>query len=630
LRLTLCFRSTNGTMKMKTFDVTLDSSACVVRVVESDDDRRKFEEWLSAQRIVAFDTETSGLDIYSPHFRAYTVQFGNATEAWVLNVARWRAMIQKALISTPFLIAHNAPFDMLVVDRHVGVSLEKFEGRILDTRILAHLLDPRTEMEGGSGHSLKRLAAIWVDASAPDSEQALKDRFRELKATVDTGWAIIDEDDPILLKYAGVDTLLTFRVFEVLRDLCKQAGFQSLVDFEHRLQWVVCLMQRKGMRLDVAYTERLRERLQAESVEFSKVATRYGITSINSTAQVATALTAMGETLSETTPSGAAKVDKAVLLPLADLDRDWKRIGAREPNPLADAILRAKRAEKWDTAYAQAFLDLKDADDRLHPWIGTLQARTARMSVSRPPLQQLPSSDWMVRRCFVADPGQTMISIDYSQIEMRVLAGLAGDKQMINAIKSGTDLHDFTAGMLFGDDFTSKQRKIAKGVAFGKVYGGGAETLSRQTGADIASVRQAIKAYDQTYLGIARYSRSLQSRAEHGAKEVVTPSGRHLPLDRDRLYAATNYIVQSTARDVLAQAIVNMHEVGLGEHFLLPIHDEVLGQAPIGEADDVVREMKKVMEQYEFMGVPLIADGEVIGSTWAMGYGYEEAKHGND
>ncbi len=615
---------------MKTFDVTLDSSACVVRVVESDDDRRKFEEWLSAQRIVAFDTETSGLDIYSPHFRAYTVQFGNATEAWVLNVARWRAMIQKALISTPFLIAHNAPFDMLVVDRHVGVSLEKFEGRILDTRILAHLLDPRTEMEGGSGHSLKRLAAIWVDASAPDSEQALKDRFRELKATVDTGWAIIDEDDPILLKYAGVDTLLTFRVFEVLRDLCKQAGFQSLVDFEHRLQWVVCLMQRKGMRLDVAYTERLRERLQAESVEFSKVATRYGITSINSTAQVATALTAMGETLSETTPSGAAKVDKAVLLPLADLDRDWKRIGAREPNPLADAILRAKRAEKWDTAYAQAFLDLKDADDRLHPWIGTLQARTARMSVSRPPLQQLPSSDWMVRRCFVADPGQTMISIDYSQIEMRVLAGLAGDKQMINAIKSGTDLHDFTAGMLFGDDFTSKQRKIAKGVAFGKVYGGGAETLSRQTGADIASVRQAIKAYDQTYLGIARYSRSLQSRAEHGAKEVVTPSGRHLPLDRDRLYAATNYIVQSTARDVLAQAIVNMHEVGLGEHFLLPIHDEVLGQAPIGEADDVVREMKKVMEQYEFMGVPLIADGEVIGSTWAMGYGYEEAKHGND
>jgi DNA polymerase-1 len=419
-------------------------------------------------------------------------------------------------------------------------------------------------------------------------------------------------------------------VFEVLRDLCKQAGFQSLVDFEHRLQWVVCLMQRKGMRLDVAYTERLRERLQAESVEFSKVATRYGITSINSTAQVATALTAMGETLSETTPSGAAKVDKAVLLPLADLDRDWKRIGAREPNPLADAILRAKRAEKWDTAYAQAFLDLKDADDRLHPWIGTLQARTARMSVSRPPLQQLPSSDWMVRRCFVADPGQTMISIDYSQIEMRVLAGLAGDKQMINAIKSGTDLHDFTAGMLFGDDFTSKQRKIAKGVAFGKVYGGGAETLSRQTGADIASVRQAIKAYDQTYLGIARYSRSLQSRAEHGAKEVVTPSGRHLPLDRDRLYAATNYIVQSTARDVLAQAIVNMHEVGLGEHFLLPIHDEVLGQAPIGEADDVVREMKKVMEQYEFMGVPLIADGEVIGSTWAMGYGYEEAKHGND
>jgi DNA polymerase-1 len=336
---------------MQTFRRTLDGSECAVNVVETDDDRRKFEEWLSAQRLVAVDTETTGLDIYAPAFRCLTVQFGNGTDAWVLHLNRWRAMIQKALLTPKFLIMHNAPYDWLVIDKHVGVSLEKMADRTFDTRILAHLLDPRTESEGGLGHSLKRLAEVWVDSTAPDGQAALKERFRELKATIDTGWAIIDENDPVLLEYAGIDCLLTFRVFEVLRDMCKQAGFDNLVTFEHHLQGIVAGMQRKGMLLDVEYTRDLKARLGVETVEQSKIAARYGVSSINSTAQVAAALTAMGEELVEFTPSGAPKVDKAVLLALADLDRDWKPIGGRTPNPLADSILRAKRAEKWGTAY---------------------------------------------------------------------------------------------------------------------------------------------------------------------------------------------------------------------------------------------------------------------------------------
>ena len=607
---------------MREFSAVIDNTECLVKVLEHDTDIPEFTEWLARQSIVAVDTETTGLDIFAPSFRAYTVQFGNGTVSYVLHVRRFTPQIQRAFESINRLVMHNATYDMLVLDRHVGVPLESMTSRTFDTRILAHLIDPRTEMEGGMGHSLKRLAAVWVSSDAPDSESALKERFRELKATASTGWAIIDENDPVLLKYAGVDTILTMRVFEVLRDMCKEAGFQRLVEFEHHLQGILAVMQRRGMLLDVEYTRSLKADLTAETEEFSKIAAQYGVQSINSTAQVAAALTAMGEELTETTPSGAAKVDKAVLLPLADLDRDWKSIGARTPNPLANAILRAKRAEKWNSAYVDAFLELKDNNDRLHPWINGLQARTARMSVSRPPLQQLPSSDWMVRRAFIADPGHTLVAVDYSQIEMRVLAGLSGDKEMIAAIKSGTDLHDFTAEKLYGPAFTSKQRKIAKGVGFGKVYGGGAATLSRQTGADIDSVREAINAYNQTFIGISRYSRSLQQAAEFGRKEVVTPSGRHLPLDRERLYAATNYIVQSTARDVLAQALVNMHEEGIGE-FLLPIHDEVLGQAPADEAEDVVRAMKKVMERDDFMGVPLIADGSVIGPSWGHAYGYE-------
>jgi DNA polymerase-1 len=93
-----------------------------------------------------------------------------------------------------------------------------------------------------------------------------------------------------------------------------------------------------------------------------------------------------------------------------------------------------------------------------------------------------------------------------------------------------------------------------------------------------------------------------------------------LPLDRDRLYAATNYIVQSTARDVMAQAMLDLARAGFGEHMLLPIHDEVLAQARARDAEDVLREMKKVMEERPFMGVPLVADGEIVGSNWGEAY----------
>src|SRR5699024_8467583 len=120
---------------------------------------------------------------------------------------------------------------------------------------------------------------------------------------------------------------------------------------------------------------------------------RYGVANPNSTKQVAEALSAMGETLRERTASGAPKVDKQVLLPLADLDGHWERLNVREPNRLADAVLRVKRAGKWRESYAEAFLHMRDERDRIHPFIGGLPARSARMSISTPPLQQLPAKD---------------------------------------------------------------------------------------------------------------------------------------------------------------------------------------------------------------------------------------------
>lgn len=599
----------------------VNGSECLIHTPESQRDLAGFQAFLRKNDpVIGLDTETTGLNIFSPGFKVRLVQFGNEREAWVLRVDLFADEIRKTLQSDRIFAVHNAPFDLLVIDKHLGVRVEDLAPRVFDTRIFAHLIDPRQESEGGAGLSLKPLSAIYVDPDAPDTAAGLYAEFRKIGKTKETGWAAIDIMHPLYNRYAGLDVILETRLFHELAAIIKGIGLSRLSKFEHLFQSYIMLLQRKGMLVDMEYAERLDGDLSVEAAEWRAKAAKYGVENVNSTAQISEALTGMGVELTERTPAGALKVDKGVLLPLADMDPTWKELGLRTPNPLAEAVLHAKRAEKWRVAYIDAFRRLADEDSRLHPSIGTLQARTARMSVSNPPLQQLPSKEHRIRRAILADPGHVMLSADYDQVEFRVLAALADVKGMKTAIAEGIDLHDFTAELIWGPEFTKFQRSLGKGVGFGKVFGGGAPTLSRQTGAPIEQVREAIAKYDAVYPEIKKFGRMLQRKAEYGKREVVTVSGRHLPLDKDRLYAAVNYVVQSTARDVIAESIVDIFDAGLGDTLLMPIHDEVLFQSPAEDAEEVGHEIGKIMSK-PFMGVPLTASAEIYGKNWGAGYG---------
>jgi DNA polymerase-1 len=607
---------------VKTFTHSLAGEDCRIFFPESGRDLFGFEEFLRrGDKVLGFDTETTGLDVFARDHEVRLVQFGNRDQAWVLRADLFGDLIRRVLRQPRAFTAHNAPYDLLVVDRHLGVKVEELAGRVFDTRVLAHLLDPRMRNEGGTGLKLKELAEVYVDASAPDTQDGLNEVFRkEYKATKKTGWAKIDIDHPLYLRYAGLDPLLARRLFDEIAPMVRDVGLDALSKFEHHLQGLLAILQRRGVLVDVDYVERLKPELLETAEQYRAVAKRYGVENVNSTAQVSEALLAMGEELVERTPSGAWKVDKEVLMTFADLDPDWEALDTRKPNPLADAVLRSKRADKWATSYADAFLDLRDENDRIHPMIGGLQARTARMSISRPPLQQLPSGDWKIRRALIADPGNLIVAADYSQVEMRVLAALADETTMKAKIAEGYSIHDAVAEGMFGPDFTPRQRKLAKNTGFGEVFGGGAKTLARQAGVEIEVAKEAKALFSQGFPGIKKFGKRLQARAEYGKKEVVTPSGRHLPLDRDRLYAATNYVVQSTARDLLAQAIVDLFDKGMGDHLLLPVHDEIVAQAPAKDAEDVVREIGSTMES-TFLGVEITSDPEVYGPTWGHGYG---------
>lgn len=616
---------------MKEFSYRLNGEPVRIHYPEHADELGSFYEWARGKAgrgsgLVGCDTETTGLNMFARDFKVRLIQFGDARQAFVLRADQFGHAARWAL-EHPGLrfIFHNAPYDCLSLERSLGVGPELL-GSSIDTQLMAHLVDPRGKGDGGGiGHRLKDLAQAHVAPEATDGQTELVAEFRKLGLTKATGWAGIPIDHPAYVTYAGLDPILTFRLYEVLaREFRQDPALARLGRFEHDLAAVCGAMVRRGLLVDVDYTERLAEELEAERQHYQEVAARWGVENVNSTQQVSAALTKHGATLTERTEKGAPKVDKAVLLELADLDENLEpRHNEARGSILADAIVRSKQARKWRATYAEAFLSERDEADRIHPSINTLAARTGRMSVSGIPLQQLPSKGWKIRRGIIADPGHVIVSVDYSQIELVMLAALSQDPAMLSAARAGEDMHDFAASQVFGPDFTEAQRKLAKQVSLGRVYGGGADTIQRQTGAPIGGVRQAIQAYDDRFPGVRSYGNRLSSRLDRG-ELLRSPTGRRLPVDEGFNFRAVNYLCQSTARDVLASALLDVAK-SHGELMLLPIHDELLLQAPAGQAHEIAKEVEATMTRTlggtpDMAEVTFRAEAEVGRRSWGSLY----------
>ncbi|MCX5153717.1 DNA polymerase [Streptomyces sp. NBC_00291] len=614
---------------MQTYRHPVAGDTVTVHVPQTPEDLDRFATWLTGadrRGPIALDTETSGLDIYSPGYRLRTVQFGDERTAWVIHWERglrFQSAARAALRRVSRFLIHNAAFDWAVLDEHAGMPIESLAPRTTDTRLKAGLLDPRQPQEGGIGSALKPLSAFYIDPAAPDTQGDLTSVFRSLGLTKATGWGAIPLDHPTYNLYAGLDVILTARLDPVLtRELDRLGVRPALVQYEHELARITTTMQRAGMVLDQDYVHELSATLTDEERHFADVARRYGVDNVNSTRQIAEALTGMGEHLTDRTGSGALKVDKAVLSALADLSLQGERLHARRPNPLAEAVIRSKRAGKWRSTYAETFLETVSARGRIHPFVHSMAARTSRMSVTRPALQTLPSSDQMIRRALLADPGHVMISADFSAIEMRVLAGLAGVARMKEGFLRGDDIHWFTARLVKGEGATEADRKVMKGAGFSKVYGGGVATAARQTGASEEAMARAFAEYDRLYPEIRRASQRWQREARASGMVFVSATGRRLPLDRDRTYAVVNYACQSVARDCLGQALLNIEEAGCLDLLKLPIHDEVLVSAPREDAQDVARAIERAMT-FDLYGVPILATAEIGGRSWGSLYGSE-------
>lgn len=577
-----------------------------VKVVETPEDLDGFRDFVRAHlNCLAVDTETTGLDIYSDTFECRLVQFGTQSESWILPVELSEKLVEvasQALKAVDRLVMQNASYDLQVLDRCFGIKMEELWPKVTDTQILAKLVDPRPYEAGGFGHSLENLVARFVSEDEAINVKGLMAKLaQEHKTTKAKIWAEIDLFHPQYLLYAGMDTVFTARVCSSLTRLVPDVS-RSLVSYEHKISEICSYIDRKGFLLDVDYAQGLSTKWETEREVWEAIAlTEYGVDSVNSTEDVAEALEEMG-VVTGRTETGKRQVDKALLGRLIE-----------DGNELAEIVSEAKKLGKWRTTWVQKFLDSADSDSRCHTFINPLQARTSRMSITGIPAQTLPASDSLVRRCFVAEPGHSICSVDYQAQELRVLAALSGDRTMIEAFEHDLDLHQITA------DASSVTRKVGKMTNFLTVYGGGPKTLAEQAQIDFPTARRALDGFAKTYPGVARYSKKLAAEATRKG-HIITPMGRRLPVDSSRAYSALNYMIQSSSRDVTCRALIRLHEAGYTPYLRLPIHDEIVASLPSEKANRGAAEIGRLMA--EQMGPVLIGtEAEVGKRSWGSLYG---------
>lgn len=590
----------------------VDGEPVVINVVETEEDLDGFRQFIRDNlRFLGLDSETTGLDIYSATFRCRLVQFGTPTESWVVPVEkgpRYQEDVRRALQYVHQFVLHNAAYDLQVFERCLGVPMEQMWPKVTDTKILAHLVDPRAKDEGGFGLSLEECTRHYIDEDVANNVKTLMADLAKLHHTTKANvWKKVPFEDPHYQLYSGMDPILAARLMRKLGPLVPGSS-SALVPFEHKLSEICSYMERTGFLLDVEYAEQFAAKLRYEEGRHQEKADlTYGCENVNSTEHVAEILERWGVKIPGRTPSGKRQVNQELLERLAE-----------EGNEFASIVMDAKRAGKWRKTWVEKFIKEADAEARCHASINPLQARTARMSITGIPAQTLPADNWTVRRCFVSDPGELIVSVDYKNQELRVLAALSRDQTMIEAFRNDADLHQMTA------DASGVIRDIGKMADFLIVFGGGAGKLAKDAKITYPLAKKVVDGFNQTYPGVQAYSLELQREAaETGA--VITPSGRRLPVDESRGYSALNYVVQSTSRDVTARAIVRLHDAGFTPYLRLPVHDEVVASLPEERAELGARRIAQIMQ--EQMGPVLIStDASVYGRSWGHGYMDDETK----
>ena len=523
------------------------------------------------------------------------------------EIAPLRAMLEDAAVKK---IAQNAKYDVLVL-RTAGVRLAGLE---FDTMLASYILDP-----GRRSHGLDLLALEFLGHTMTAYEALCGKGRSQLP------FAVVPVD--AARDYSCEDVDVTMRLRAIFEPRIAEQGMQALfANIEVPLIDVLADMEWQGIAIDLAWFESLKTRFRAERERVEKEiwAEAKEEFNINSNPKLRVILfEKLGLPIKKKTATGPS-TDASVLQELAD-----------EGHTLPTLLMEYREISKLESTYIDSLPRLvHPRDHRLHTSYGQTVAATGRLSSTDPNLQNIPVRRELgreIRRGFIPRPGWKLLSADYSQIELRLLAHLSGDPSFVSAFKAGGDIHKQTAAIIFGVDIadvTSEMRARAKTINFATIYGQGAFALSRQLKITNAEAKTFIDTYFERFAGVKAFLEQCVVEAKaKGYVETLFKRRRYVPELKERNHnirafgerVAANAPIQGSAADLIKVAMLRIHQALSDEKFsarmLLSVHDELIFELPPEEEGTLRAMVKREMEGAAQLNVPLLVEMG-IGNDW--------------
>ena len=572
---------------------------------------------LKSDTIIAFDTETTGLDYKVDSLVGFSFAF-NEDEAYYVPLAHAylgvseqislevaKKAIQK--IFTCRVVGHNIKFDLHFISKLLGLDDFALEA---DTLILAWLDN------SGRKLSLDILSAEY-----------LSHEMLSFKDTVKKGETFANVHVEDACKYAAEDALITYKLYFYLLEKFKTKDVMHILELNKSLETPFILailrMEQQGIQLDCEYMSRFKEELKAEIEEIKQevyilCGTEFNL---NSPKQ-------LGPVLFETLELAPFKKTKT------GYSTDEKALKAvLSKHAVVEKILHYREVFKLYSTYVEPLLELAEQNEASRIYTSFVQSGTAtgRLSSKNPNLQNIPTKSQLgvrVRRAFVAGEGKVFIGIDYSQIELRLLAHFSQDKILVDAFNNNEDIHTQTAIALFGEEEASAKRNIAKTVNFGLLYGMGPKKLSETLDISLKESKEIIVKYFESFPTIKEYFRSIvTSSQELGYVETLLKRRRYFDyasasgmLKASYEREAVNTVFQGSAADLIKLSMLEIDKVirdeKLEAKMLLQIHDELIFEVDEKESAVLADKFKNIMQNITSLTIPLKTSVN-IASSWA-------------
>ena len=581
-------------------------------LIETEQDAKSLAHKIAAQDFFCFDTETTGTDAITAQIVGLSVSL-KEHEAWYVAMPKDKEGKQRMLeIFRPVFenpaslkIGQNIKYDILILGNY-GI---KVQGELFDTMIAHYILQPELH------HNMDYMAEIYLGYKTIHIEELIGEKGRNQKNMADL-------EPQKVYEYACEDADVTMQLKNILEKELEKDGTTPLFrEVEMPLVQVLAYMERNGAMIDpvaLADTSRLfTERMKNLEQQIYQEAggEQFNILSPKQVGEILFDRMKIVDKPKKT-KTGQYVTSEDVLESL------------RSDHTIVDLILKYRGLKKLLGTYVDALPQLVNpATGKIHTSFNQTVTATGRLSSSNPNLQNIPVRDEdgkEVRKAFIPEPGCKFFSADYSQIELRIMAHLSQDKNMIEDFRLGHDIHAATAAKVFHksiDEVTKSERSKAKTANFGIIYGISAFGLAQRMGVSRTEAKELIENYFITYSGIKNYmDTAIEDAREKGYIETILKRKRYLPDINShnatvRGFAERNAInapIQGSAADIIKKAMIAIYRrfmaEGIKSTMILQVHDELNFNVVPGEEDKVQNIVIEEMQNAWPMSVPLIAD----------------------